>query len=62
MAKEVKTIRECHLKLLGRYPSSVEITYWLHFFAAGGTPDDLQRDLMQTHEFRATRQEARVAG
>lgn len=40
-----------YLTLLQRYPSNPEITYWLHFLAAGGTDKEIRRDLIQTREF-----------
>lgn len=51
MAYQVKSIRQMYLTLLQRYPSNSEVTYWLHFLAAGGTDRDIRRDLIQTREF-----------
>lgn len=51
MAYQVKSIRQMYLTLLQRYPSNSEVTYWLHFLAAGGTEEEIRGDLVQSHEF-----------
>ena len=52
MAYQVKNIRHLYLTLLQRYPSVPEVTYWLHFLAAGGTEQAIRLDLVETHEFQ----------
>lgn len=51
MTNHAKLIRAVYQMVLQRNPTSVEITYWLHFLSANGTIDEIRADLARTHEF-----------